>query len=99
MIIFFFPGVTVMLSLTVFMNIVSELMPITSDAVPLIGGDSVWEIYLRSIFRDIFQLHHGHGGEQRAADCAGPQLPPQTPGHPQHAHMGQSVLPYKKCLK
>ena len=26
-----------MLSLTVFMNIVSELMPITSDAVPLIG--------------------------------------------------------------
>ena len=30
-------GVTVMLSLTVFMNIVSELMPITSDAVPLIG--------------------------------------------------------------
>ena len=33
----FCPGVTVMLSLTVFMNIVSELMPITSDAVPLIG--------------------------------------------------------------
>ena len=31
-------GVTVMLSLTVFMNIVSELMPITSDAVPLIGN-------------------------------------------------------------
>ena len=30
-------GVTVMLSLTVFMNIVSELMPITSDAVPLVG--------------------------------------------------------------
>ena len=26
-----------MLSLTVFMNIVSELMPITSDAVPLVG--------------------------------------------------------------
>ena len=59
---------------------------------------SVWEFYLRSIFRDVFQLHHGHGGEQRAADCAGPQLPPQTPGHPQYAHMGQSVLPYN-CLK
>ena len=27
-----------LLSLTVFMNIVSELMPITSDAVPLIGN-------------------------------------------------------------
>lgn len=35
--IFFVVGVTVMLSLTVFMNIVSELMPITSDAVPLVG--------------------------------------------------------------
>ena len=34
-------GVTVMLSLTVFMNIVSELMPITSDAVPLIGDLSI----------------------------------------------------------
>ena len=34
---FLYLGVTVMLSLTVFMNIVSELMPITSDAVPLVG--------------------------------------------------------------
>ena len=32
-----FPGVTVMLSLAVFMNIVSEQMPITSDTVPLVG--------------------------------------------------------------
>ena len=32
-----FPDVTVLLSLTVFMNIVSEIMPTTSDAVPLIG--------------------------------------------------------------
>ena len=30
-----------MLSLTVFMNIVSELMPITSDAVPLVGKKEV----------------------------------------------------------
>ena len=44
------------------------------------------------MFRDIFQLHHGHGGEQRGADRAGPQLPPQAPGHPQHAHLGQSYL-------
>ena len=83
-----------MLSLTVFMNIVSELMPITSDAVPLIGGDTqvFVDLYLRSIFRDVFQLHHGHGGEQRGADRAGPQLPPQAPGHPQHAHLGQSYI-------
>ena len=30
-------GVTILLSLTVFMNMVSEIMPRTSDAVPLIG--------------------------------------------------------------
>ena len=30
-------GVTILLSLTVFMNMVSEIMPNTSDAVPLIG--------------------------------------------------------------
>ena len=32
-----FADVTVLLSLTVFMNLVSEIMPTTSDAVPLIG--------------------------------------------------------------
>lgn len=37
---FFFPtiaGVTILLSLTVFLNLVAESMPTTSDAVPLIG--------------------------------------------------------------
>jgi nicotinic acetylcholine receptor alpha-7 len=33
-------GVTILLSLTVFMNMVSEIMPNTSDAVPLIGNSS-----------------------------------------------------------
>lgn len=42
------------------------------------------------MFRDVFQLHHGHGGEQRPADRAGPQLSPQTPGHTQHAHLGEN---------
>lgn len=32
-----FPGVTILLSLTVFLNLVAEKMPTTSDAVPLIG--------------------------------------------------------------
>ena len=41
-------GVTVMLSLTVFMNIVSELMPITSDAVPLIGK-YIHSVYMYSL--------------------------------------------------
>jgi hypothetical protein len=30
-------GVTILLSLTVFLNLVAEKMPSTSDAVPLIG--------------------------------------------------------------
>ena len=34
---FFYLGVTILLSLTVFMNMVSSVMPSTSDAVPLIG--------------------------------------------------------------
>lgn len=35
--IFFFKGVTILLSLTVFLQLVAETMPPTSDAVPLIG--------------------------------------------------------------
>lgn len=31
------PGITVLLSLTVFMLMVAEVMPATSDSVPLIG--------------------------------------------------------------
>lgn len=31
------PGITVLLSLTVFMLMVAEIMPATSDSVPLIG--------------------------------------------------------------
>lgn len=33
----FLAGVTILLSLTVFLNMVAESMPTTSDAVPLIG--------------------------------------------------------------
>ena len=34
-------GVTILLSLTVFLNMVAETMPATSDAVPLLGTRSV----------------------------------------------------------
>ncbi|PSN40439.1 hypothetical protein C0J52_22087 [Blattella germanica] len=34
---FLLPGVTILLSLTVFLNMVAETMPATSDAVPLLG--------------------------------------------------------------
>lgn len=33
----FISGVTILLSLTVFLNLVAEKIPTTSDAVPLIG--------------------------------------------------------------
>ena len=32
-------GVTILLSLTVFLNMVAETMPATSDAVPLLGNE------------------------------------------------------------
>lgn len=32
-----YTGVTILLSLTVFLNMVAETMPATSDAVPLLG--------------------------------------------------------------
>lgn len=37
-----FAGVTILLSLTVFLNLVAEKMPTTSDAVPLIGTE-LWD--------------------------------------------------------
>ena len=49
-----------------------------------------WNYMRITVHRDVFQLHHGHGGEQRAADRAGSQLSPQTPGHTQHAHLGEN---------
>lgn len=36
-VLFLLPGITVLLSLTVFMLMVAEIMPATSDSVPLIG--------------------------------------------------------------
>jgi hypothetical protein len=39
---FLLPGVTILLSLTVFLNMVAETMPATSDAVPLFGKP-VWQ--------------------------------------------------------
>lgn len=36
------PGITVLLSLTVFMLLVAEIMPATSDSVPLIGKNVVF---------------------------------------------------------
>lgn len=37
-------GITVLLSLTVFMLLVAEIMPATSDSVPLIGMSQVYSV-------------------------------------------------------
>lgn len=37
-----FTGITVLLSLTVFMLLVAEIMPATSDSIPLIGKACMW---------------------------------------------------------
>ena len=38
-------GVTILLSLTVFLNMVAETMPATSDAVPLLGKICAFRIF------------------------------------------------------
>jgi len=45
---FLLPGVTILLSLTVFLNMVAETMPATSDAVPLLGKP-VWQAHSRLV--------------------------------------------------
>lgn len=53
-----FPGITVLLSLTVFMLLVAEIMPATSDSVPLIGMCErmfLWVIYI--LLNGLFRLH------------------------------------------
>lgn len=57
-----FPGITVLLSLTVFMLLVAEIMPATSDSVPLIGKS----VTVRQLFRaQRKQDHSRHVSYQR----------------------------------
>ena len=87
------PDVTVLLSLTVFLNQVSDSMPNTSDAVPLISKKTKnkysWFLTLPRYSRHILQLHHDDGGQQRGAHRGGAQLPPQDGGDPRHANLGK----------
>ena len=88
---------TVLLSLTVFLNTVSQTMPNTSDAVPLISELLV--AFVQSPFQDLIlisrhllQLHYDDGGEQRGVDGGGAQLPPQDRGDPRDADVGPQCL-------
>uniref|UniRef100_A0A3B4H420 Cholinergic receptor, nicotinic, alpha 7 (neuronal) n=1 Tax=Pundamilia nyererei TaxID=303518 RepID=A0A3B4H420_9CICH len=54
-------GITVLLSLTVFMLLVAEIMPATSDSVPLIGE----EVQGKARVLQIIHTHESHGGKSR----------------------------------
>jgi len=55
-------GVTILLSLTVFMNMVSEIMPNTSDAVPLIGTyfNCIMMMVASSVVLTVVVLNYHH---------------------------------------
>ena len=90
-------GVTILLSLTIFLNTVSSIIPITSDS-PLVGKNFklLLDLVSESIYsyvRNILQLHHVHGGEQCGHHHHGPELPPQAQGDPHHALLGPDAVP------
>ncbi|KAI4487330.1 hypothetical protein M0804_005479 [Polistes exclamans] len=59
---FLFPGVTILLSLTVFLNMVAETMPATSDAVPLLGTyfNCIMFMVASSVVSTILILNYHH---------------------------------------
>lgn len=56
------PGVTILLSLTVFLNMVAETMPATSDAVPLLGTyfNCIMFMVASSVVSTILILNYHH---------------------------------------
>ena len=48
--------------------------------------------------RNILQLHHVHGGQLSGDHHHGPQLPPQTGGHPRDAGLGEVAVPAVAAL-
>lgn len=55
-------GVTILLSLTVFLNMVAETMPATSDAVPLLGTyfNCIMFMVASSVVSTILILNYHH---------------------------------------
>ncbi len=56
-VLYLFTGITVLLSLTVFMLLVAEIMPATSDSIPLIGKAcmSVCEYFKGIVYTNLLQ--------------------------------------------
>lgn len=69
---FVFAGVTILLSLTVFLNMVAETMPATSDAVPLLGTyfNCIMFMVASSVVSTILILnyHHRHADTHEMSD-------------------------------
>lgn len=67
-----YPGVTILLSLTVFLNMVAETMPATSDAVPLLGTyfNCIMFMVASSVVSTILILnyHHRHADTHEMSD-------------------------------
>lgn len=65
-------GVTILLSLTVFLNMVAETMPATSDAVPLLGTyfNCIMFMVASSVVSTILILnyHHRHADTHVMSD-------------------------------
>lgn len=68
----FCSGVTILLSLTVFLNMVAETMPATSDAVPLLGTyfNCIMFMVASSVVSTILILnyHHRHADTHEMSD-------------------------------
>ncbi|XP_076645049.1 nicotinic acetylcholine receptor alpha7 subunit isoform X1 [Halictus rubicundus] len=66
-------GVTILLSLTVFLNMVAETMPATSDAVPLLGTyfNCIMFMVASSVVSTILILnyHHRNSDTHEMSDC------------------------------
>ena len=59
-----------------------------NEGFPFMKHDSD-EKMIFIILRNIFQLHHVHGGEQRGDHHHDPQLSSQTGGHSRDAELGE----------
>lgn len=68
-------GVTILLSLTVFLNMVAETMPATSDAVPLLGTyfNCIMFMVASSVVSTILILnyHHRHADTHEMSEWVG----------------------------
>ena len=84
----FFAGVTILLSLTVFMNMVQTIMPSTSDSMPLIGFSLLWSSVS-------LQMDRCHPHIYSYMFGCFEHLPPSP--HPHHIQLVFHICPQSVC--